>query len=177
MSNLIVSSKGAAVAYNALVEMLSEKDSVTLAEWRDYVKRYGMERNRFFEARNVLSRDGFVDISGEHVKVLVKIDGTMEHRCEKKKEKKPRGLKGNAPKGDEWKTLGEIGNWLVFFRINEGIEWITLKVVSKTREKRKANFWLGWNRERFANSIQMKRMVDHQPQLLEDVRKMVLEKL
>jgi hypothetical protein len=61
---------------------------------------------------------------------------------------------GNKPETDDWNFLGSIeadGNWFVYVRPDPVTEWTSVKVVADGRAPRKANYWLGWNGQRFSS--------------------------
>jgi hypothetical protein len=60
---------------------------------------------------------------------------------------------GNKPKTDDWNFLGSVeadGNWFVYVRPDPSSEWTSVKVVADGRAQGKANYWLGWNGQRFS---------------------------
>lgn len=59
---------------------------------------------------------------------------------------------GHKPTGD-WSLLGSVedeGDWFVYIRPDPSSEWSSVKVVADGRALGKANYWLGWNGQRFS---------------------------
>jgi len=84
-----------------------------------------------------------------------------------------RMFNGNSPSPDEgWESCGAIQkdsfNFSVFVKPwNNG--WRMVKVCSTKKVKDKANYWLSWNGERFANGKDYKAMVEHKPWAIEQL--------
>jgi hypothetical protein len=60
---------------------------------------------------------------------------------------------GHKPRTQDWLSLGPIeadGKWLVYIRPDPTSEWYSVKVVADGRAVGKANYWLGWNGQRFS---------------------------
>ncbi len=60
---------------------------------------------------------------------------------------------GHKPKTDDWNFLGSVeadGNWFVYVRPDPSNGWSSVKVVADGRALGKANYWLGWNGQRFS---------------------------
>jgi hypothetical protein len=60
---------------------------------------------------------------------------------------------GHKPKTDDWSFLGAVkadGDWLVYVRPDPSNGWSSVKVVADGRALGKANYWLGWNGQRFS---------------------------
>jgi hypothetical protein len=84
--------------------------------------------------------------------------------------------KGKKPRTGGWEQIGEVENdcrWFVFVKDNPDSEWMTVKVVAADRAPSKANYWLGWNGKHFANFKDMLALVQHRPELLRAVERML----
>jgi hypothetical protein len=77
-----------------------------------------------------------------------------------------RYFKGNYPLEDDgWINVGEIDNGVLYFSVFEKKQvngWKQIKVCSKGKTRNKANYWLAWSGERFANGHDYKAMINHQ---------------
>ena len=73
---------------------------------------------------------------------------------------------GNDPESSE--LVSENEGWKIF-HIPKGYpsQWKNIKVVSKIKRRKKANFWLAWNGDRFGASKDFAVMVEHWPEIYE----------
>ena len=84
--------------------------------------------------------------------------------------------KGKKPRTDGWEQLAVIEGdvrWLAFVKDTPDSEWITVKLVADGRAPRKANYWLGWDGKRFANFKDTLALMEHRPELLKAVERML----
>lgn len=87
-----------------------------------------------------------------------------------------RKYKGKKPRTEGWEQIAAIEDevrWLVFVKDNPDSEWMTVKVVADGRAQGKANYWLGWNGKHFANFKDMLALVQHRPELLREVGRLI----
>ncbi len=83
---------------------------------------------------------------------------------------------GKKPRTDGWQQIGVIendGQWWMFVKENAENGWASVKVVADGRARGKANYWLGWDGKRFANFKDTLAMVQHRPELLHKVERML----
>lgn len=78
-------------------------------------------------------------------------------------------------KNKQFKLIGETNEWWLFDREKSSGNWASLKLVLKSKEHRKRNFWLGWNgnEKRFALNNDGKILMEH----YKEFHDQVLEKL
>ena len=76
-----------------------------------------------------------------------------------------RSFDGNHPDEDSgWIKVGQIRREEFDFNVytKDGSSgWKSIKLVSNKRTPNKANYWLGWDGKRFANSADYRKMVEH----------------
>lgn len=48
-------------------------------------------------------------------------------------------------KNKQFKVIGETNEWWLFDREKSSGDWKSLKLVLKSTDHRKRNFWIGWN--------------------------------
>lgn len=82
---------------------------------------------------------------------------------------------GNEPSGEDgWVDVGKVpgrelrnSSWRIFMRYRENTEgWFDLKVFAEERVRHKANFWLSWNGERFAQRGDLYTMYKNFPAMM-----------
>lgn len=78
---------------------------------------------------------------------------------------KKQKFKGNVPEGAE--LIAENDKWMLFDRFKPTGQWTNLKLVSKEPRTRKANFWLGWNGDRFTKNSDTDVLREHNPEVIE----------
>lgn len=77
---------------------------------------------------------------------------------------------------DGWELIGDIDDdvrWLVFVRQRVSSAWLQAKVIADGCAPCKANYWLGWNGERFSQKRDTEMMAEHRPDLLDSVERML----
>jgi len=83
---------------------------------------------------------------------------------------------GKKPRTYGWQQIGVIendGQWWMFVKENADNGWASVKVVADGRAQGKANYWLGWDGKRFANFKDTLAMMQHRPELLHKVERML----
>lgn len=92
--------------------------------------------------------------------------------------KKTKKYPGNVPSMEDWRLVGQIEKtkgeeFLVFVKNENEAEWISIKLVARKPVKRKGNYWLAWNGERFADGHCLKALRQNRPELEEAVLEML----
>ena len=83
---------------------------------------------------------------------------------------------GASPRTEGWEYIGDIeqdGCWRMFVKENADNGWASVKVVADGRARGKANYWLGWDGRRFANFKDTLALMQHRPELLKAVERML----
>ena len=81
---------------------------------------------------------------------------------------------GNRPSSIGWALIGEIEDdvrWLVFVKQNSSSGWLSLKVVADGCAPSKANYWLGWNGQRFSKKRDVEMLTEYRPALLKAIER------
>jgi hypothetical protein len=81
----------------------------------------------------------------------------------------PRRAGGRMDIGD----IEQDGCWRMFVKENADNGWASVKVVADGRARGKANYWLGWDGRRFANFKDTLALMQHRPELLKAVERML----
>lgn len=81
--------------------------------------------------------------------------------------------RGIHPVSEDWSLLAELTTgaktlWLVYVR-HDPSGWTNIKIAAKAKAGRKANYWLGWNGERFARGRDLEFLMTHRPSLYKDL--------
>lgn len=85
--------------------------------------------------------------------------------------------KGRKPRTKGWAPIASIGgepNWLVYVRQGSG-GWSSIKVFADGSAERKANYWLGWNGERFADHPDVARLAEREGEILKRLEDVLRE--
>lgn len=81
---------------------------------------------------------------------------------------------GNIPDLSKWNFFAAIGRgkWAVFTKEGSG-GWINIKVSSCNPVKDKANYYLAWNGDRFANSESYSSFSIHRKELMQELMHLI----
>lgn len=85
---------------------------------------------------------------------------------------------GHKPRSSDWKHLGPVEEggtrWLVYVRPDPSSPWCSVKVVADGRVTGKANYWLGWNGERYSHQTDLPRLLSRD-ELLKGVTRLLCD--
>lgn len=77
--------------------------------------------------------------------------------------KQARTFSGTAPK--DGVLVAENEQWAIYDRLRPSGKWSAIKIVSKKPRAIKANYWLGWDGERFAKNRDYRLLAANRPEV------------